>query len=161
MSASIKLGSLLVKTLSKPLANTLKRRAQSNPKFESFCINLAQAYNRADVNLKMTFFDYKTEPIKPLSEAKAVELGANFLSEIIIFSVGVLTILGETWRSSRSKNNQRHEMEKDILELEGKLMELKSKLALKSGELEMLNHTVTIQSSEILELKQLIENRIK
>ncbi|KAJ3255868.1 hypothetical protein HK103_005881 [Boothiomyces macroporosus] len=109
----------------------------------------------------MTFFDYKTEPIKPLSEAKAVELGANFLSEIIIFGVGVLTILGETWRSSRSKSNQRHEMEKDILELEEKLMELKSKLALKSGELEMLNHTVTIQSNEILELKQLIENRIK
>lgn len=96
MAASFKLGSLLLRTLSKPLANSLKRRATESERFESFCKGLAQGYNRLDLKLKMRFLDYKSEPIKPLSEARAVELGATFLSEIIIFTVAALVIIAET-----------------------------------------------------------------
>ncbi|KAI8900532.1 optic atrophy 3 protein-domain-containing protein [Globomyces pollinis-pini] len=121
MSASIKLGNLLVKTLAKPLANRLKRSAQQSTFFENICIQIAQSYNRLDMKLKMNFLDYKTEPITPLSEAKAVELGANFLSELIIFSVGAITIMGEAYRSNKSKNDKQKDMVDAIIELEENL----------------------------------------
>lgn len=44
----------------------------------------------------------KHEPkIRPLSEAKAIESGANFISETFLFSVAAGLILFESWRSRR------------------------------------------------------------
>ncbi|KAJ2995537.1 hypothetical protein HDV02_000654 [Globomyces sp. JEL0801] len=115
-------GNLLVKTLAKPLANRLKRSVKKQSTFfENICIQIAQSYNRLDMKLKMNFLDYKTEPITPLSEAKAVELGANFLSELIIFSVGAITIMGEAYRSNKSKNDKQKDMVDAIIELEENL----------------------------------------
>jgi hypothetical protein len=38
-------------------------------------------------NLKMKFLGYKVETIRPLNEARAVELGSSFLAEFFIFGV--------------------------------------------------------------------------
>jgi hypothetical protein len=40
--SAVKLGILLVRTIAKPIANSVKRRAQSNEHFERFCIGIAQ-----------------------------------------------------------------------------------------------------------------------
>ncbi|KAJ3078438.1 hypothetical protein HK102_004514 [Quaeritorhiza haematococci] len=58
----------------------------------------------------MRFLDYRVETIRPLNDTRAVELGANFISESLIFSVAVATILGETWRSHRATKKTREDV---------------------------------------------------
>lgn len=68
------------------------------------------------MTLKMKFLGYKKEVIRPLNDARythwlarddlfllnsstrAVEAGANFLSEAFIFSVAAAVIIAESWR---------------------------------------------------------------
>lgn len=48
--------------------------------------------------------------IRPLSESKAIEAGANFLSEAFIFGVGAAIIIFESWRSGRKEKGRRNEV---------------------------------------------------
>ena len=91
--ASAKLASLFIRTLSKPLATYFKTQAKERPGFRNICISVAQTYHVIEMKLSMRFLDYKKETIRPLNETKAVELGANFLSEVFVFSVAVGCIL--------------------------------------------------------------------
>ena len=56
--------------------------------------------------------------IRPLSEAKAVESGANFISEAFLFSVAGGLILFESWRSRRKENNRRDDVADRLNDLE-------------------------------------------
>ena len=58
--------------------------------------------------------------IRPLSDARAIELGANFFSEAFIFGVAVSLLLLENYRSSRKASNRRDEVQErlDYLEVE-------------------------------------------
>ena len=63
------------------------------------------------------FFDYNA-PIKPLSNPRAVEIGANFLSEVLIFGVAAACVVGEAIRSTKSSNSKREDIEERISNLE-------------------------------------------
>ena len=64
----------------------------------------------------------KSKPkIRPLSEAKAIDSGANFVSETFLLLVGVALILGENWRQSRKASNRREDIAERIAELEEQL----------------------------------------
>ena len=58
--------------------------------------------------------------IRPLSEAKAIELGANFFSEAFIFSVAVGLLVWDSWRSRAKASDRRDEIKErlDMLEAE-------------------------------------------
>ena len=56
--------------------------------------------------------------IRPLSEAKAVETGANFISEAFLFGVGGGLILFEAWRSRRKENTRREDVADRLNDLE-------------------------------------------
>ena len=56
--------------------------------------------------------------IRPLSEAKAIDSGANFISETFIFSVGLALILFENWRSRRKEQSRRNDVAEKLAELE-------------------------------------------
>ena len=55
--------------------------------------------------------------IRPLSEAKAVEFGANFLSESITFSVALTCLLLEFYRSRRKEASRREDAAEELDEL--------------------------------------------
>ncbi|KAJ3195934.1 hypothetical protein HK101_010613 [Irineochytrium annulatum] len=67
---------------------------------------MLMTYHTIEENLKMRFFDAKVAPIRPLNEARAVELGANFMSESLLFGVAGLTIFLEAWRSSHKASTR-------------------------------------------------------
>ncbi|KAJ3037059.1 hypothetical protein HK097_003630 [Rhizophlyctis rosea] len=143
--ATIKLGSLVVRTLAKPLANSIKAQAKEHPAFREFCINLAQKTHRWEQELQTRFLGYKPKQIRPLNDAKAVENGAAFLSEGFILSVAILTILGETWRSQRKSTNQKRDVDESINQLEtdhastqDEIEELRSAVSSVTRELETL-----------------------
>ena len=56
--------------------------------------------------------------IRPLSEAKAIDLGANFVSESFLFVVGVGLIVFEQWRRSRQEKKGREDVADRLNELE-------------------------------------------
>lgn len=56
--------------------------------------------------------------IRPLSEAKAIEMGTNFISEAFLFGVGGGLIVFESWRSRRKENTRRDEVSDRLNDLE-------------------------------------------
>lgn len=56
--------------------------------------------------------------IRPLSESKAIESGANFISETFLFMVAGGLILFESWRSRRKETSRRDGVEERLAELE-------------------------------------------
>ena len=79
---------------------------------------------------------HQSPRIRPLSEAKAIDSGANFISETFLFSVGLGLIVFETWRSRRKEQNRRNDVADKLAELEARdqekdrlLRELEQELA--------------------------------
>jgi len=56
--------------------------------------------------------------IRPLSEAKAIDSGANFISETFLFMVAGGLIVFETWRSRRKESTRRDDVAGRLEELE-------------------------------------------
>lgn len=100
-----KLGALLLRQVSKPIANFVKERAKQSPVFRSYvCMPPAQFYNWCEVKMKMYFMNLGTAgKVKPLSETMAIELGSNILGEGIIFVVAAVLLLLEYNRQVRKE----------------------------------------------------------
>uniref|UniRef100_A0A0A9WZR1 OPA3-like protein CG13603 n=1 Tax=Lygus hesperus TaxID=30085 RepID=A0A0A9WZR1_LYGHE len=100
-----KLGSLLLRQLSKPIANYAKDKAKTVPFFRKYiCMPPAQFYNWCEVKMKMWVMNLgKPVEIPKLNEAMAIELGANLLGETIIFSIAALLLFLEYSRQARKE----------------------------------------------------------
>ncbi|KAI8984098.1 optic atrophy 3 protein-domain-containing protein [Mycotypha africana] len=83
------------------------------------------------MTLKMKFLGYKKEKIRPLNDAKAIESGANFLSEAFVFTVAASVILAESWRSRATAKNRRNYVDDALENLEGQNKSLTEHLGLK------------------------------
>ena len=66
--------------------------------------------------------------IRPLTEAKAIEIGANFISETFIFAVGASLIFFERWYSNSKENNRRSDIADRLAELEKRDEEMKKEI---------------------------------
>lgn len=169
MSLTLKLSSLVIRTLSKPIANQIKAQAREHPRFRGVCVSMAQIVHRFDVRLRLNLLrdtatsqrqttaeaaarrykstvpTVKTEVetkaeeaaiakakaaaeevnkpapkpyIRPLSEAKAIEIGANFISETFLFLVAGGLIVFESFRSRRKETTRREDVDARLAELE-------------------------------------------
>ncbi|GBB85552.1 hypothetical protein RclHR1_12040006 [Rhizophagus clarus] len=124
--STTKLASLLVRTISKPIANSIKNYSKSHPTFRQMCINVAQATRRFEIKLNMNLLGQKTEKIRPLNDAKAVEMGANFLGEAIIFGVASSLIIWEQARSYKSSKDRQYKLDDKIEMLKEEISKLKA-----------------------------------
>jgi hypothetical protein len=71
----------------------------------------------------------RTKPrIRPLSEQKAIEMGANFAAETFIFAVGIGVIVFEQWRQRRKARNARDDIREDLEEMQAELKVVKAEL---------------------------------
>lgn len=71
----------------------------------------------------------RTKPrIRPLSEQKAIEMGANFAAETFIFAVGIGVIVFEQWRQRRKAKNARDDIREDLEEMQNELKAVKAEL---------------------------------
>ncbi|KAH9813071.1 optic atrophy 3 protein-domain-containing protein [Melampsora americana] len=129
--ATIKVFSLLIKTLSKPIANSLKSRAQDHPQFRKICVGVAQSLHRYETRLASGIFSKIQPTIRPLSDTKAIQNGANFLSEAFLFTVALGLIVGENLRGRIQTANRRDKINERLEELE------QSMAAINSGQIEL------------------------
>ncbi|EKM56117.1 uncharacterized protein PHACADRAFT_145226 [Phanerochaete carnosa HHB-10118-sp] len=121
--ASAKLATLVIRTLAKPISNQIKTQVKQSQTrrhetFRDICVGLAQRMHRAEIQLRMRLLGESPKHVRPLSETRAIENGANALAEGFLFSVAAALIITETWRSSRSNTKRREDVDDRIGELQ-------------------------------------------
>lgn len=133
--ATVKIGTLLIRTLAKPISSRIKTQAREHERFRNVCVSLAQTLYRYEVRLRtgLLFVGEADAPagarhVRPLSETRAIENGANFIAEGFLFAVAAALILGESWRSSRSEARRRADVGDALGELQVRVGELAARL---------------------------------
>ncbi|XP_044495842.1 OPA3-like protein [Mangifera indica] len=142
----LKLGTLALKTLSKPLAAKLKQQTATYPKFRQFIIGIAQANHRFTTRIQRSTHGLATGvEIRPLNEEKAVQAAVDLIGELFIFSVAGAAVVFEVQRSARSEA-RKEEIRKQQME------------ALRQRD-ENLSREVEFLKQKIEELEQLAKGR--
>ncbi|CAL1703215.1 unnamed protein product [Somion occarium] len=126
--ASAKVAQLVIRTLAKPISNQIKVQAKEHETFRNFCVNLAQRMHRVEVNLRTNLLGEPARHVRPLSETRAIESGANALAEGFLFSVAAGLIIGEAWRSSRNQSKRRDSVDEALEDLQTKVFSLTEKI---------------------------------
>jgi hypothetical protein len=101
---------LVIRTVAKPLIswasyyNRIKLQ-ESNHKYmfvKEYIIWFGQMTNYYNTKFNRKFFKLpSSDPIKKLSEDKAIEKGAEFISEVIIYTILLSIPIFEWWRQSK------------------------------------------------------------
>lgn len=146
---ALKLGVLFVKQISKPLAKFLVNQAKNHPVFRTyFIIPPAQFYHWAEVKAKMYVMNLgKPTKVAKLNETMAIELGANLMGEVIIFSVAGGCLILEYNR----------QVAKEAKKEEVRLQQLQTF----TNEIENLNKITLQQKSEIQYLHEAVNELAK
>ncbi|KAJ7496670.1 optic atrophy 3 protein-domain-containing protein [Mycena latifolia] len=128
--ASAKIATLLIRTVAKPISAQLKNQAKqcAHERFRGFCVDLAQMMYRTEVKLRTNILGEPAKHVRPLSETRAIENGANALAEGFLFSVAAALILGEAYRSSRSQSKRRDAVDEQLEDLGARLQDAASAL---------------------------------
>ncbi|PPQ98169.1 hypothetical protein CVT26_003215 [Gymnopilus dilepis] len=127
--ASAKIATLVIRTLAKPISNQIKQQVKQHERFRALCVDLAQYMYRTEVKLRQNILgEPAAKHIRPLSEAKAIDNGANALAEGFLFSVAAALIIAETWRSSRNASKRRDSVDEQLEDLATRLGALTSRV---------------------------------
>ncbi|GMG98554.1 hypothetical protein Nepgr_000394 [Nepenthes gracilis] len=112
----VKLGTLALRTICKPIANRLKKEAGLHPKFRHVIVNIAQANHRFTTQIQRRIYGHRTDiEIHPLNEEKAVQAAADLLGELFVFTVAGAAVIFEVQRSAKSEA-RKEEMRRRELE---------------------------------------------
>ncbi|QCD86229.1 optic atrophy 3 protein homolog [Vigna unguiculata] len=135
----VKLATLALKTACKPIANRLKKEAGYHPKFRSFIIAIAQANHRLTTTVQRRIYGRATDvAIRPLNEERAVQVAADLLGELFVFSVAGAAIIFEVQRSSRSEARKEEIRRQEIQAIKTRNEELAREIELLAHKLEEL-----------------------
>ncbi|KAK9451462.1 optic atrophy 3 protein-domain-containing protein [Limtongia smithiae] len=126
---ALKIGALLVRTLAKPIANSIKTRAKVHGPFRQTCIAVAQVLHSSDVTLRMRLLGEQGAKVRPLNDTKAIDMGANFLSESFLFAVAAGVVIFESVRASRKANTRHENVTDDIADLQEQVAQLRAVVA--------------------------------
>ncbi|KAJ3799830.1 optic atrophy 3 protein-domain-containing protein [Lentinula aff. detonsa] len=104
------------------------RLLSRHERFRNFCVSLAQLMYRTEVRLRTGILGEPAKHIRPLSETKAIDSGANALAEGFLFSVAAALIVGESYRTSRNQSKRRDDVDEKLDGLENKVSGLVTEL---------------------------------
>ncbi|XP_058958446.2 optic atrophy 3 protein homolog [Pocillopora verrucosa] len=121
-----KLASLAVKQISKPIANSLKTTAKQSDFFRKYvCIWPGQGYHWLETKVKMKLMGLAgPEKVPPLSEQKAVDVGAELLGESLVFGVAAALLFLEYRRGQKKEEAKEQKQNEKLFELHSQLKEL-------------------------------------
>lgn len=131
----VKLGYLLIRTVAKPISSVIKRQAKDHPQFRRACVRLAQLYHRVDVRMRRRLAARAGEDassgaaVRPLDEQKAIELGANFIGEALVFAVAGAVLVADSARSHRAEMARRRLVEEKFDQIFAQLADLSRRIS--------------------------------
>ena len=167
----VNLGFLVIKQVSKPFAKFIAAEAKDHKIFKDWvCIPIAQKFHFLEVVIKMRSLKPKrgtkgsgsrVTKVPALNEARAVELGSELLSEIIVLGISVSTAI-ILYNISVNKEIEKEELAIKVKSHEEEIKENKAaadREALKQMIL-ALESKIDVQSKQIKQLiKETEENR--
>ncbi|KAK7437152.1 hypothetical protein VKT23_018779 [Stygiomarasmius scandens] len=156
--ASAKIATLIIRTVAKPISNQLKSQAKQHETFRTFCVSLAQRIHRTEVKLRTSLLGEPAKHIRPLSETRAVENGANALAEGFLFAVAATLIIGEQWRSSRNQSKRRDDVDDKLEDLDTRMTELNTRLGSLTA---MLQEQLEAERQRTTELSRILERVVE
>ncbi|KAI3833371.1 hypothetical protein MKX03_011543 [Papaver bracteatum] len=107
-----KLGSLILRTICKPVTNRLKKAAGKHPRFREHIIVIAQINHRFTTTVQSRIYGHAPDvSIQPLNKEEAVQVAADLLGEVFVFSVAGAAIIFEVQRSAKSEARKEEELE--------------------------------------------------
>lgn len=129
----IKLGYLLIRTVAKPVANILKQQTKNHPVFRSLCVRLAQTYHRTEIKMSRRLGGASKAVaeavVRPLDEQKAIEVGANFLGETLVFLVAGTVLMMDQTLSAQKEQARRQVIEDKINQIFKEIENLKIEIS--------------------------------
>ncbi|KOB57704.1 putative OPA3-like protein [Operophtera brumata] len=145
-----KLSVLLIKQISKPIANVCKERAKNSPFFRTYvCMPPAQFYNWCEVKAKMWILNLgKPVNIPVLSQEMAIELGANLLGESLIFVIGAGLLIVEYSRQSKKETAKEAKREQEMSHITSTITDLYFTIQRQQTqlrEMERLIHSINVE----------------
>ncbi|XKL62389.1 hypothetical protein PGB90_002222 [Kerria lacca] len=149
-----KLGGLLIKQISKPVANFVKERAKQNYFFRTYvCMPPAQFYNWCEIRVKMWMLNMgKPDSIPQLNEQMAIELGANLLGETIVFVSAATIILMEYVRQARKEMTKEAARLEEIDSINNKIRDLSFQLESQDTHIRRLMHMIAELESNAIKI---------
>lgn len=148
-----KLGALLLRQISKPIASFAKERAKQNPFFRTYiCMPPAQFYNWCEVKMKMWILNLgKPVNIPSLNETMAIELGANLLGEGIIFIIAAGLLFLEYSRQVRKDTAKEAARQEEISSLNYTIQELYFQAERQDAQIRELLRTVADLEGRVIQ----------
>ena len=139
-----KLASLAVKQAAKPVANVIKRGAKESEIFKKYlCYYPGQVYHRLEFRVRMRLMGHKGKiEVEPLRENAAVDLGAEMLGEVVVFSIGVAVLYAEYRRQKRGETREEDKQQENFRNLQSRVEELGLCLDKQNKETQRLNEIV-------------------
>lgn len=85
--ATVKLATLVIRTVAKPISSQLKNQAKQHPAFRNLCVSLAQRMHTAEVSLRTNILGEPARAhVRPLSETRFVFFVFVFV-QIAVFDI--------------------------------------------------------------------------
>ncbi|OMO76334.1 Septum formation initiator [Corchorus capsularis] len=152
----LKLGTLALKTLSKPVANKLKHQAVIHPRFRNFIVSFAQANHRISTRMQRRIYSHATDvEIRPLNEEKAVQAAVDLIGELFVFTVAGALVIFEYQRSSRSEAKKEEARRQELEAIKQRNEDLANEVELLRHKLDEVEQLARRQGlSGIFKLKQ-------
>ena len=161
-----KLGFLVIRQVSKPIAKSIAERAKVSPFFKNWvCIPVAQLFHFYEVRVKMATLNLgtgKVTKVPKLSETQAVQQGAELLSEMIILTIASSILIYEYNRQKEKEEAKEEKIKADREAIKDKIYNLEVKVEKQSVQIRNLAKTAIHLEEEIQKrsLKSLISKKI-
>ncbi|KAG8217043.1 optic atrophy 3 protein-domain-containing protein [Butyriboletus roseoflavus] len=148
-------------TIAKPISAQLRNQAKQHDTFRNLCISLAQKMHTAEISLRTNILgEPARHHIRPLSETKAIENGANALAESFLFAVAAALILGETYRTSSKQSKRRDDVDEKLDNLLGAVERLQEATTAVEGALEGVREEVEREQKRREALERVVERLV-
>lgn len=152
-----KLFFLGVRQLSKPVAARAKHLAQNSEAFRGVVVGLGRTLHRMTIQVtRQSEGKDALGHITPLNEIAATERGADFFSELLIYSIAGSTVLYEF--NVQQKDKERKAEAERAAEMQ-RIVESRTNEERQWDEFRALNQRITLLQEELWSLRQREERR--
>lgn len=136
----LKLGFILVKQISKPIANKIADSARRSKIFRDYiCMPPAQFFHWYDFKIRMYVLNLgKVTSVPKLDEKKAIETGAQLLSEFLLFCVVAGPLIYEYNRHAVNEEAKNIAIEKEKRAVRDRIEDLEFAVEKQSAQLQEL-----------------------
>jgi DNA-binding protein H-NS len=91
---------------SKPLAAQIKQRAQNHPEARSLAIVMGRKYEAFTQRVEAMFAGVKLRELKTVTDAHALTVGVDLVSQGFLLSVALSLVVLEYWRNNKLKEEE-------------------------------------------------------